>query len=159
MKLSKQRKLSLGLLAVALSALAADRIFLGAASPASASAGEVGPAAPVSAGIKPTTKPAGPSLATRLESIASLEGLESGGVADVFAMPETPVKWRLTTTFGTGPGASIVIDGLHVRIGQQHGGAELVSVGPEGALFRRDGQEFFVKIGGTSGGANAPDAR
>lgn len=151
MELSKQRKLSLGVLGLALTALAADRIFFGAASPASASASEAAPATTEPVGMASSPKPAGPTLAGLLETIAGREEIDSQHVEDVFAKPERPSLWRLTTTFGVGDRAGVVIDGETVRIGGRHGGAELISVSRDGAVFRRDGTEFFVRIGGEGG--------
>lgn len=155
MELSKQRKLSLGVLAVALAALAADRMFLGTATPAAAQAAAGEPVTTVVATGRPEPF-RGPSLASRLESIAMGEELSAAAVADVFADAPNPAGWHLTTTFGAGDRASVRIDGQTVRVGETHAGAVLVAVttrgDQRGAIFSRDGREFFVPLAKSGAG-------
>ena len=149
MGLSKQRKLSLGVLAAAIAALAADRLFLGAAAPAAAGAAPVA-TPPGEGATSPAPVEAGVTLASRLEEIAGEEDLTPEGVKDLFADADAPLKWHLTTTFGAGPSASVRIDDRIVRVGESYGGAVLVAVTAQadtrGAVFRRGGQEFFIPM-------------
>ncbi len=106
MKLSRQRKISLAILALAVSALVADRAFLGGgstgpeqasgASPARVKARPARPPAPPATAPPPAVMnalapAAGQSLADRLRDYSQQRGIEPSGVRDAFVAAES---WR-----------------------------------------------------------------
>ncbi len=104
MKLSRQRKISVVILALAVSALVADRAFLGGGStgPGRASGASPGPvkprlpAAPPAAAAPPAVMNAlapagGQSLADRLRDYSRQRGIDASGVRDAFVAAES---WR-----------------------------------------------------------------
>lgn len=145
MVLTKQRKVSLGILGIALCGLAADRMLLGGA-PATAAAAEAeAPRAPV-IGPSSAILPSKPGLAARLEALADRRELDPSSVGDLFASAAKPPQWRLTGMVGYGERATVTIDAVRVRVGEQHGGATLLRTTPEGAVFEQDGSEFLVRF-------------
>jgi hypothetical protein len=146
MTLTRQRKASFGLLAVALAALGADRLFLSGGSPATASAAAGDPVVVESDVAQARPAQTGPGLASRLESIARAEGLDPVLVEDLFADEAEAEPLVLTATLGTGRHAAAMVNGEQLRVGQSIAGAELVEVTRDGAQFRRDGETFFVAL-------------
>ncbi|HZW11471.1 MAG TPA: hypothetical protein VFF69_16340 [Phycisphaerales bacterium] len=159
MTLTRQRKAGYGLLAIAVSALAVDRLFLGGGSPAAASAGEGAALLGEAGTTAPRPLPTGPGLASRLESIATAEGLDPVAVEDLFADEVQAEPLILSATLGTGTRAAVTVNNQLVRVGQRVAGAELLEVTRDGARFRRGGEEFFVTLALPRGDLHTPPDR
>ncbi len=173
MKLSKQRKMIIGVLALVLSALAADRVFLGAE--------EAGPRRAIGASVGSTPSddgplgdgaisaagmsvPMGESLADRLRTLSEARGLKIDGVRDAFVVSETwapkpekkasqagvlRVKFAKThELMAVMPGkiSMAIVNGKCYQVGRKVDGYTLVEVGRRLAVFERDGKRVELKL-------------
>jgi hypothetical protein len=158
MALTREQKVYLSVLAVAASALAADKLFLGVTAPAVAAAAiqqvAAKPAEPVN------QEPASARFAARLRTAAAPAA--DAAVSDLFAVrlvreeaptPQTPEivaaaspavaieQFRLAhrvTALASGKGAYAVVNGRTIRLGDSIGGLTLVEVNREAAVFASD---------------------
>ncbi len=148
MRLTKQQRIALGVLTVAVGALAVDKAFLGVTSPAPAAALTAAPAptssiAPLTATPAPTTETEPTRLAERLDNSAAILGLNAGRTSDAFSIRNTWLEPRepapmdapapieaspsptpeaprlaLTTVLSQGAGGVAVLNGVTMRVGE-----------------------------------------
>lgn len=170
MALTTQRKATVGVLALALAALAVDRFLLSGGGPASVSAQTE--TAGVEAQAVGNARAAGPiltsgiSLAERIGAVAAT-GVVHGDAPDVFSDPAQEsasadmkaIGWRLTSILVSGGRQAVVVDGTPVPLGGVYGGRTLVRVEQNAAIFERDGKEFRLELDVPGVKRAAPDNR
>ncbi len=169
MKLTKERKVFVGVLVVAVAALLMDQVFF---APASVSAGTV-PPADASAGAAPTVLAEDAGAAPKTGSLAPIArrvretGVEGHTLSDAFSIPES---WGgIAASAGTDgveepgidparalslsavlPGASglAIINGHSVRVGEVVPGTgyRLISVRTGSAVLRDGAREHTLKM-------------
>jgi len=175
MKLSKQRKATIAVLALALLAFAVDKVFLGAEGAGPRRAAGATPGLPAGAahaapadGATLAGIPTGPSLADRLRDVAVSRDLKTDAVRDAFApaqswmpkpttRPATTRPARQRPAFGkthtlmalmAGPNGSAIVDGECLRIGDKLDGYTLVSVTRQAAVFQCGGRQVRLGLPG-----------
>ena len=169
MKLTRERKIFLGLLGLGAIALAADRLFLG---PAGASAAvDEAPAAPVKAEavapdpapVRPEKRATGPSLAQRLRG--ATVRLDASSTKDAFkpssAWGVTPSKvpaaasedaqtfqatHHITSILQAGDQAIVMIKGKTYRVGEVVDGYRVVEIRTRSVVFQGTGPAFEVSL-------------
>ncbi len=175
MKLTRQRKIYLAILAIGLAALAVDRVFLGSdgAGPSRANAQTSGPAGsgPELAVLPPGSRAAASALAAdalaeRLRRLSKKQGIEMKAVKDAFACPEGWLPGQAASQPARPPNAgalefqaqhqlmavmagsrgSAIVDGKCLLIGQKLGLYQLVSVGKRSAVFRCGDEQIVLKL-------------
>jgi hypothetical protein len=157
MELTKQQKAGALIAALALAALGVDRLFLGGGGPATASAQNLPPEAPLvtTTAARPAAGTPQNSLASRLTEFAAAEALDpSTDVPDLFSQS----RWTLRGVFGEGARGGVKIGETLIYVGGEYGGAKLLRVSREGATFSKAGREFFVTLERPSLGTERPDA-
>lgn len=171
MKLSKKQRVSVCVLALAVAALVADRVFLRSDEAPPAEAG----AAPVAGldeltGTSPSRSPAveGRSLAARLRELSASADPSSGDVRDAFrlsqawlaylsppkpatAAPESKPKpgrpvHRLTAVILDKDGGRAIVDGKYLRVGQELDGMKLISVSERSAVVESRGTRVELTL-------------
>lgn len=141
MALSNSRKASIGVLTLALAALAVDRFVLGGGSPQAAQAAGVPGTTAAGLPVAGTaTRAEGNTLSIRFDALARVETLDPLAVPDVFDVQ----AWRLSALVGTGAKGGVIINNALVAVGQDYQGARLLSVSKDGAEFARNGHRFVV---------------
>ena len=176
MALSRKHKAYLCSLALGLTALVVDRVFLGsAAGPQEAPAGDISPAgargqvsAEGAAGTGPSPVQAQQnSLAGRLKAFAAARSPQTPRSRDVFALPkpwreamkpiqpevapqppkeQLTTKYRLMAVMVNGSGGQAIIDGKCLQVGQQQDGLKLISVAQDSAVVEVAGQRFRLRL-------------
>ena len=173
MKLSKQRKMVIAVLALALLALAVDQVFLGGdgTSPQPAAGASASPIAPVDLGqpAAPVAMalPIGDSLGVRLKKLSAMRGIKVDGVRDAFrpseawkptSKPEVhtdkPVYRRpnfaaehlLMAVMGSGLAGVAIVDGKCFKMGRKLDGYTLTAVGERTATFQCDTHRVTLEL-------------
>jgi hypothetical protein len=176
MEFTKQRKIIVAVLALALLALFADRLFLGGGSTGpQPTAAHTPPSAPpparapvlpaVPAGAASAAAAAtGESLADRLRKLAEKEDIEITAVRDAFApsvgwipkrvapeptaqpAEEKPDFAKQHELMAVMAGALVIVDGKCLRVGAALDGYVLVSVGNSSAVFQSDGDRVELRL-------------
>jgi hypothetical protein len=166
-KLTRERKIFLGLLGLGAAALAVDRVFLGPAG-ASAAVGETPSAkavaaAPAPAPVRPEKRATGPSLAQRLRGATTR--LDASSTKDAFkpssAWGVTPAKvpaaasedaqtfqatHHITSILQAGDQAIVMIKGKTYRVGEVVDGYRVVEIRTRSAVFQGNGPAFEVSL-------------
>lgn len=168
MALTREQKVYLSVLAVAASALAADKLFFGVTAPAVAAAAD----AIQQVNLKPVEpvnqEPASARFAARLRTAAGPAA--DAAVSDLFAVrlvrEEKPAEqaapapalaspavaaeqFRLAhrvTALASGKGAYAVVNGRTIRLGESIGGLTLVEVTREAAVFESEGVRAVLSV-------------
>ncbi|MFN9972015.1 MAG: hypothetical protein ACK58T_19225 [Phycisphaerae bacterium] len=168
MALTREQKVYLSVLAVAASALAADKLFLGVTAPAVAAAADTiqevaaKPAEPIN------QEPASARFAARLRTAAA--PASDAAVSDLFAVrlvreeipsaqpseivaaasPAVAIEQfqlaHRVTALASGKGAYAVVNGRTIRLGDSIGGLTLVEVTREAAVFASDNLRVEISV-------------
>lgn len=159
MRLTRQHKVYVAVLGLAVGALVLDRVVLGTrlTGPAGASAYSLDPDDPLHT---PTPAPsAGRSLASRIDEAARANHLDAGEAIDAFsplrsgpaasasASPESEFNaaHRITAVMVKPSGAAI-IDGRCIRVGESIDGYVLRQVGSDQIQLEHEGRSLTVDV-------------